>query len=149
VERESQLAAQDPARRAEAGVLLAQLRVAQGRFAEALQVLEGVRGGAGGASVLDLAATSGDALARMNRVAEAEQAFRAELAAFPNNRDAYTKLAILYVTLDRVEDADRTLEQMFAANPTRSTAILAAETWGVLENRSAAARWKARAARFE
>ena len=149
VEREARLAAQDTVRRAEAGVLVAQLRVAQGRFAEALQLLEGVRGSASGAPVLDVESTRADALARMNRVAEAEQVFRAELAAFPNNRDAYTKLAILYVTLDRGEDAERTLEQMFAANPTRSTAILAAETWGAVENRSAAARWKARAARFD
>jgi arylsulfatase A-like enzyme/Flp pilus assembly protein TadD len=148
-ERETQLAAQDTTRRGEAGVLLAQLRVAQGRFGEALQMLEGVRAAAAGAPVLDLQTTRGDALARMNRAAEAEQALRAELAAFPNNRDAYTKLAILYVTLDRVEDAERTLEQMFAANPSRSTASLAAETWNVVENRSAAARWKARAARFE
>jgi arylsulfatase A-like enzyme/Tfp pilus assembly protein PilF len=148
-ERETQLAAQDSVRRVEAGVLLAQLRVAQGRFAEALQLLDGVRGSAAGAPVLDLEATRGDALARMNRAAEAEQAFRTEIAAFPNNRDAYTKLTILYVTMDRVEDAERALEQMFAANPSRSTANLAAETWSVLENRNAAARWKARAARFE
>ncbi|HEX2059440.1 MAG TPA: tetratricopeptide repeat protein, partial [Thermoanaerobaculia bacterium] len=148
-EREAQAAAADSSRRAEAGVLAAQARVAQGRFAEALQLLDGIRRQTAGAKVLDLEATRGDALARLERGAEAEQAFRAELAAFPHNRDAYTKLAILYVTMGRVEDAERTLEQMFAANPSRSTANLAAETWSVVENRSAAARWRARAARVE
>lgn len=145
-EREAAAAAQDGSRRAEAGIIAAQVRVAQGRFAEALQLLEGVRSAAAGTPVLDLESTRADALARMNRSAEAERAFLAEIAAFPSNRDAYTKLAILYLTLDRVEDAEGTLDRMFAANRSRSTASLAAETWRVVGNEPAAARWRQRAA---
>ncbi|MFP5245643.1 MAG: tetratricopeptide repeat protein, partial [Thermoanaerobaculia bacterium] len=146
VEREAKLAAQEAGRRREAGVVVAQARAAQGRYAEALQILDGLRSEAGAAPLLDLEATRADALARMNRAAEAEQAFLAEIAAFPHNRDAYTKLAILYVTMDRVADAERTLERMFVANRSRSTAELAAETWAAVENTRGAADWRRRAA---
>lgn len=146
VEREAQLAAADTSRRREAGIVVAQARVAQGRVGEALQLLDGIRRETGGTPLLDLESARGDALARMDRPAEAEQAFRAEIAAFPQNREAYTRLAVLYVTLGRVADAERTLERMFAANRSRSTALLAAETWSVVENQAGAAQWRSRAA---
>jgi choline-sulfatase len=142
-EREAELAAADESRRRDAAVVVARARVAQGRLPEALQRLDALK--ADPAPLLDLEATRGDVLARLDRPVEAEQAFLAEVAAFPNNREAYTRLAILYVTLDRVADAERTLEQMYRANPSRSTAALAAETWLAVENERAAARWRQRA----
>jgi tetratricopeptide (TPR) repeat protein len=148
VERELSLAASEAGRRREAGVVMAELRAGQGHYAEALQLLDRLRGEPDAAPLVDLEATRGDALARMNRSAEAETAFRAELAAFPHNRQAYTRLAILYVTLGRLDDAERTLDQMFAANRSRSTAELAAETWAAVENGSGAAQWRKRAAQW-
>lgn len=145
VEDEVRLAGAEEGRRREGAVLVAQAYVAQGRLADAMRLLDGIRAQKA-EPVLDLEATRADVLARMNRPAEAEAAFRAELQAFPKNREAYTRLAILLVTLDRAGDAERTLEEMFAANRTRSTAMLAAETWQVVENAPAAARWRKRAA---
>ncbi|HEX7705884.1 MAG TPA: tetratricopeptide repeat protein, partial [Thermoanaerobaculia bacterium] len=142
-EREAGLAAADESRRREAAVVVARARVAQGRLPEALQRLDALK--TDPAPLLDLEATRGDTLARMNRPEEAEQAFLAEVKAFPNNREAYTRLAILYVTLDRETDAERTLEQMYRANPSRSSAALAAETWLAVEHDRAAARWRQRA----
>ncbi|HYI10968.1 MAG TPA: sulfatase-like hydrolase/transferase [Thermoanaerobaculia bacterium] len=146
LETEARLASVDATRRREAAVIVAQGYVAQGRLDEALRLLEGVRSQPGGGPVIDLEATRADALARMNRPADAEAAFRAELERFPSNREAYTKLAILQVTLDRAGDAEQTLDRMFAANRSRSTALLAVETWQVVENGPAAARWRQRAA---
>lgn len=145
-EKEARLAAEESGRRREATLLLAELRVAQGRLAEALQIADQLRDEPGAAPLLDLESTRGDILARMNRNAEAEAAFRAEIANFPRNREAYTRLAVLHVSTNRLADAERTLEEMFDKNRSRSTAELAAGTWAAVENGPAAARWRQRAA---
>ena len=145
-EREARLAAEESGRRREATLLIAELRVAQGRLAEALQIADQLRDEPGAAALMDLESTRGDVLARMNRNAEAEAAFRAEIANFPRNREAYTRLAVLYVTMNRLADAERALEEMFEKNRSRSTAELAAGTWAAVENGPAAARWRQRAA---
>lgn len=145
-EREARMAGEEAGRRREATLLIAELRVAQGRLAEALEITEQLRDEPGAARLLDLQSTRGDALARMNRTAEAEAAFRSEISAFPRNREAYTRLAVLYVSMGRVQDAERALEQMFTTNRSRSTAELAAGTWTAVDNPSAAANWRQRAA---
>ncbi|HEX7704860.1 MAG TPA: sulfatase-like hydrolase/transferase, partial [Thermoanaerobaculia bacterium] len=88
-EREAGLAATDASRRRDAAVVVARARVVQGRLPEALQRLDALK--TDPAPLLDLEATRGDTLARMNRPEEAEQAFLAEVKAFPNNREAYTR----------------------------------------------------------
>ena len=128
-----------------AAVLLALISIDEGRFPDALRLLDQVKR-TSTKPVPDLDLARGDALARMERVQEAEAAFRSEIAAFPNNREAYTRLAILYAMLGRNGDAENTLQRMFDANRSASTAQLAAETWSVVENRSAAARWREKAA---
>ncbi|MFL6247047.1 MAG: sulfatase-like hydrolase/transferase [Thermoanaerobaculia bacterium] len=146
-EREARLAMEDSLYREAGAVLLAITTIEQGRPAEALQLLDQVKQ-ASRAPVPDLDATRGDALARMERIAEAEAAFRSEIASFPNNREAYTRLAVLYAMLGRSGDAESTLERMFNANRSASTAELAAETWSVVGNRAAAESWRKRAARL-
>jgi tetratricopeptide (TPR) repeat protein len=144
--REAQLAMQDPGYRESATVLLARIAIESGRPADAVRLLDTLKGSSKNA-VFDLDSTRGDALARMERISEAEAAFRTEIAAFPNNREAYTRLAVLYAMLGRAGEAESTLQRMFDANRAASTALLAAETWNVVENRSAAARWRERAAK--
>jgi tetratricopeptide (TPR) repeat protein len=144
-QQEARLAMEDASYREPAAVLLATIAIEEGRPADAVRQLDDVKMSARG-PVLDLEFTRADALARMERFAESEEAFRKEIAAFPNNRQAYTRLAVLYVTLNRVEDAEKTLQRMFDANRSASTAELAAETWSAVENRSAAAKWRERAA---
>jgi tetratricopeptide (TPR) repeat protein len=114
-EREAQLAMQDKVRSRDAAVFLAQAWTSAGRVPEALQLLDRVRtetAEAGLGAVEDLEATRADLLARLGRNAEAEEGFRQELAIFPKNRDAYTKLAVLFVSENRLDDARKTLDEM-------------------------------------
>jgi Flp pilus assembly protein TadD len=145
-EREARLAMSDSLYREAGTVLLALTAIESGRPADALQLLDELKKSSR-APLPDLESTRGDALARMERIPEAESAFRSEIAAFPHNREAYTRLAVLYALLGRTNDAENTLERMFNANRSADTALLAAETWNVVENRSAAEKWKQRAAR--
>ena len=124
-QREARLAMQDSLYREAGGVLLALTAIEQGRPAEALQLLDEIRKSSR-TPVPDLDSTRGDALARMERFAEGEAAFRSEISAFPHNREAYTRLAILYATLGRAAEVESTLERMFSAKPSASTAELAA-----------------------
>lgn len=64
-EREAQRAAEDPSRRREAMVVTAQVNVAKGQFAEALQILESLRSDLAGEPLAELESTRGDTLARM------------------------------------------------------------------------------------
>lgn len=140
---EARAAMDEPLRRAEATIVLAQALGASGRFGEGLKVLEEVSG----PPARDFHATRADLLARSGRVAEAERAFEAEIAAFPENRDASARLAILLATQGREQDADAVLERMSAANPGPASARLAAQTWSILGQRARAQRWQSRAAR--
>jgi tetratricopeptide (TPR) repeat protein len=147
-EREARLAMEDSLYREAGTVLLALTAIESGRPADALQRLDELKK-TRRAPVPDLESTRGDALARMERIAEAEAAFRSEIAAFPHNREAYTRLAVLYAMLGRAGDAENTLERMFHANRSAATAQLAAETWNVVENRGAAEKWRQRAAQVQ
>lgn len=146
-EREARVAMEEPLYREAGAVLLALIAIDQARPGEALRLLDDMKN-VSRLPVPDLDSTRGDALARLERVTEAEAAFRSEIAAFPLNREAYTRLAILYATLGSSGDAENTLVQMFDASRSASTAELAAETWAVVGNRSAAARWRQRAAKM-
>ena len=118
-EREARLAMASPLYRDRATLLLATALTLQGRFPEALRLLE---------TPLDVRgyhAARGELFAFMDRTAEAETAFRAELASFPDNREAYAKLAVLYFALGRPDDANATLDKMVREIP--GTQKLAAE----------------------
>ena len=87
----------------------------------------------------------GDALARLNRYPEAEQAFRDEIRLFPKNSEAYARLAVLYaVEHRRVRDVDELLRAMYAANPQPATAELAAKTLESIGDSTGAAKWRRR-----
>jgi len=149
--REAREGMSDPTRKPDAAVALARALTAGGQPGQALAVLERTRSelaAAGLGTVEDLEGTRADALARLNRAAEAEKAFRAEIEAYPHNRAAYTSYAILLVTQGRAAEAERVLEQLLRANPGRSSALLAAEMWSVVGDEAAAKRWRGRATTF-
>ena len=64
----------------------------------------------------------------MTRYPEAIASFNKEIAAFPNDLDAYARLAIVYAISGDRAAAERTLDQLVAANPTPIAKRLAAET---------------------
>jgi arylsulfatase A-like enzyme/Flp pilus assembly protein TadD len=119
-ERECALSARagvDP----EALLARVELRVRRGRLAEALALVEAARSeGAsrGRRPFQGLEARRGDVLARMGRREEAVAAFRTELAAYPQNLEAYANLAVVLALLERPQAEVRgVLEQMQRANP--------------------------------
>ena len=90
----------------------------------------------------DLELTRGDVLARMERASEAEAAFHSEIRSFPQNRTAYSKLALLYFATGRVDDGAAALEAMVAASPDRASAMLAASVAEAVGLNRLAARWR-------
>ncbi len=95
-----------------------------------------------------LAVTRGDILARMGRNAEAEAAFRQEIANFPTTTEAYVKLALLLASLHRFDEIAPTLEAMVQASPRPSTYFLAAREMRDLGNDVAARRFEQRGERM-
>ena len=140
-QREAELAAKDPEYERPAAVLRAVILVEQSRFEDALRTLDAARGTT---PVRDLELTRGDALARMERIDEAIAAFEAEIRSFPQNREAYSRLALLYFAAGRPDEARRTLDRMYAASPDRATALLAAGVAEAAGDPRLAARWKSR-----
>ncbi|MGH9315566.1 MAG: sulfatase-like hydrolase/transferase, partial [Thermoanaerobaculia bacterium] len=86
-----------------------------------------------GKPVVNVEATRGDILARMGREKEAEGAFQAELREFPENLDAWSRLAFLYASQGRVGDFRQLLSDMTARVPSNrafETAVQLSETVG-------------------
>jgi tetratricopeptide (TPR) repeat protein len=145
-EREARAAAEDPAFRGPAAVLQALVLVQQGRLAPALHLLDRVRSETGAATaVRDLESTRGDILARMERGDEAEAAFQAEIRSFPQNREAWSRLALLYFASGKPEEGAGALEKMFEASRDPSTAVMAAEIAEAVGENGLAAAWRRRA----
>jgi tetratricopeptide (TPR) repeat protein len=130
-------------------VLLAEVRLRQNQPAQALKILDAGLGKlepAGREQIGNAQFLRGDALARLNRYPEAEQAFREEIRLFPRNSEAYARLAVLYaVEHRRVKEVDRLLQAMYAAFPSNTTAELAAKTLESIGDSGGAARWHRRA----
>ena len=83
-----------------------------------------------------------DALARLSRVAEAEGAYRQEIARFPRHLQAWANLGVLLSLQGRAADLDRLMEEMTAANPGPAAREVAAKTFETLGDRKRAAAWR-------
>jgi Flp pilus assembly protein TadD len=68
-------------------------------------------------AVKDLYFVRGDALARLGREAEAEQAFRREIEYFPRDPQPYKNLILLYATEGRNAEATRLVYQLVEKSP--------------------------------
>src|ERR1035437_7780162 len=79
-------------------------------------------------AIYNLEFLRGDALARMDRLEDAEMAFRAEIAAFPAHAQAYASLAVIrFMERDR-PGLGKQLNEMVRANPSPRSYLLAAST---------------------
>jgi tetratricopeptide (TPR) repeat protein len=103
------------------------------QFNEAEKILR-ERGG----TMADLHLYLGESLARLDRYADAESQFRAELQAYPRNVQAYTSLAMLYRASNRDADVEDVLNELVAATPTPEGYAVAAKLWTILGERSRA-----------
>jgi choline-sulfatase len=148
-EREASEVAGDASEELTAATVRAEVRLRQNDPAGALALLDAGKARIARdklSPVRNLEFLRGDALARLKKNAYAETAFRAEIKAFPDNTDAYARLAILLAVEHRgVNEVNALLEIMYARSPTPDTARLAAKTLDAIGDREAAEEWKARA----
>lgn len=112
-------------------VLLGEILEARGDRSGALAATDEARRraqAAGVAHVYGLEALRGDVLALTDHPAEAIAAFETEIGAFPQNRIAYSRLAILYHLTGDHARFESTLRKLVTANPTPAARQLAAKT---------------------
>ncbi|MEO6487056.1 MAG: tetratricopeptide repeat protein, partial [Thermoanaerobaculia bacterium] len=148
-ESEARAAAADPNDRNAAELLIAQALSQQGKAQEAYALVQqvGVRlSQEGGGAMERFDYVRGDALARMERYDEAMAAFRREIANFPDYRQTYANLYLIYVVLNRRAEANAVLEEMVRAGPGKQTMLFAARTVGALGDDNGEREWKRRAA---
>lgn len=146
--REAQSTANVPEYRLQGELLVAQVASAAGRLDDCLRILAQLERDAAAMHRLPFAfleLVRGDALARLNRTEEAKRAFRREIEAFPQDRQAYANLAILELVGGARAEAYATIESMVRANPDRHTALFAARALETVGDGRAAAQWRRRA----
>jgi len=127
-------------------LLLARVEIAQGRLPAALELLDRARemGRQSGEPPLEtLESTRGDVLARLGRDQDAEQAFRAETQAYPENFDAWSRLALVYASAGRPDAVNQVLTEMTTRVPTVAALNAAARVCEILGDREGARRWRA------
>ncbi|HEY3056442.1 MAG TPA: tetratricopeptide repeat protein, partial [Thermoanaerobaculia bacterium] len=88
----------------------------------------------------------GDILGRMERYDEAIAEFKQEIALFPQNRQAYANLYLIYLLRNDEANAQRIIDDMVEKNPGKTSMLFAAKTVGALGDQRGAAEWRRRAA---
>jgi tetratricopeptide (TPR) repeat protein len=118
----------------------------QGQFAPAAQRLLEARRALASRTVqiADLNYLTGDSLARLERYAEAEQLFNAELALFPAHVRARGGLAMLYKATGRDAEAAQALDDIVLHSPTPEGFEIAAQLWTMFGEPQKAAALRAR-----
>ena len=149
-EKQALLVSGDLVAEASAAVVRAEVRIRRNEPGAALEVLDAARqrlpAGAD-LRIRDLAFLRGDALARLARYPEAQAAFETEIANFPDNAQAYARLAIvLAIEQRRAREVRAVLERMVLHNPGRDAAVLAAKTLDSIGDRALAAAYRRRGA---
>ncbi len=94
-----------------------------------------------GTGVKSLDFIRGDALARLGRNAEAEEAFRREIAAFPRDPQPYKNLIVLYVTERRDDDATHLLYQLIEKSPIPPSYVAISTTLKTIGDARGARYW--------
>jgi choline-sulfatase len=135
---------------AEALPLLAQALLAKSGGEEtALQTLEAIaqeRAAAGKRPLRSYGVARAGVLMRMSRAADAAAALRAEIRAYPDNAEAYGRLAAVHLLQRDPRAAEAVLEELVRAVPGTSSYELAVRTLEHFGQAAAAARWRTRAA---
>lgn len=121
-------------------VVTGRLHYAAGRFEDALTAFENaVKTQSESPRPLPgLHGYLGDTLARLDRLPEAETAFREELRLVPDSLQAYTGLAGLYQAADRPGDFENTIEALMKSVPTPEGYDAAVRLWTAAGDRARA-----------
>jgi arylsulfatase A-like enzyme len=127
-------------------VLLGEIEVAAGNLEAALAAIRRADAlGKGRAPLMNLEATRGDVLSRMGEEKAAEEAFSAEIRSFPENLDAWSRLALLYASAGRDGEFRSLLSRMTAQVPGRSSFEAAARVCEIIGDKKGARVWRNRA----
>ena len=146
-ESEAQAAAASRNPQPSAILVLAEVKVRAGEPAEALRVIEKAQAVSREkrlGAIYNLEFLRGDALARMDRLDDAEAALRAEIAAFPAHAQPYASLAVIRFMKGDRPALDRELNEMVRANPSPGSYLLAASTLDSLGEKERAAAFRKR-----
>lgn len=121
-----------------------------GRYAEALPVLEGTLEAVRSRTLAmpELHFYLGDTLARLDRPAEAATHFREELRLAPHDLRTRASLAMLHQSQGEFDAAARTIGELLEAAPTPDGYRLAAQLWEMFGAHGRAADVRAEAARL-
>jgi tetratricopeptide (TPR) repeat protein len=145
--REANLAATEQRDRPLALMLLGEIAIDQDRpdealknFDEALAVVARSRH----SPVPKLYFYRGDALARLGRGEEAEQALKTEIRLFPKDPQAYKNLILLYALQGRTEEATTLVFDLEKASPLPPSYLAIAEALKAIGDRNGARFWTAR-----
>ena len=87
-------------------------------------------------------ALRGDLFAMAERPADAIAAYEREIAAFPSNRVAYARLAVLYFLSGDRKAVDRTVAQLVERNPGSAARLIARRTYEAFGDAAAARRYQ-------
>ena len=128
-------------------LVLARIQGLRGDYAGALARTDEVRALAGGGEEMGglpgFHYLRGDLFARMNRPADAEKEFLAEIRVFPQGLDARVGLAVTYASRNRKPDAIRVVLEMVRDVPRPDAYATGIRALRVLEEPAAAARLRA------
>jgi arylsulfatase A-like enzyme len=125
-------------------LVLARVALARGDLAGALSVLEEVREfdrASGRSPAAGFRALRGDVLARLGREKEAEEELRAEVASFPENLDAWARLALLSASQGRGAEMDALLAEMTRRVPTPQSYEAALRVCQIVGDPTRAREW--------
>ncbi|HXM75817.1 MAG TPA: tetratricopeptide repeat protein, partial [Thermoanaerobaculia bacterium] len=100
----------------------------------------------GARPLVNLQSTRGDLLARLGREKEAEEAFRAETRDFPENLDAWSRLALVFASSGRRDEFEGLLSEMTRRLPASRSYEAAARVCEIIGDPAAARKWRRRAA---
>jgi tetratricopeptide (TPR) repeat protein len=128
-------------------ILLGRIDMEQGRLDEALRRFDAaiaMNEAKKRSPVPKLYFFRGDALARMGRGEEAEQAFRAEIAAFPDDPKAYKNLILLYAVEGKNDAATQLIFSLEKEAPTPPSYVAIAETLKLIGDVRGARFWATR-----
>lgn len=125
---------------------LADLRLKQGRFEEVLEITAAVESQSGNSAdpneaerLRGLYFLRGQALAQLDRLDEAEQALRREIATFPDLLGPYAHLSFVLALQGRAAESGEALRSMVETNPSPKAYAMAVETLRSMgDSRSAA-----------
>jgi tetratricopeptide (TPR) repeat protein len=143
-EREAKAAVASEPENANAQVLLAQVYANEGRYDEAMRIIDAVSN-AHQQPIELLDFVRGDILARTRRNDEAIAAFQREIRNFPLERQAYANLAAVFFFAGKPDSARETMESFVRAAPRHESYLFAAETFDSIGARDLAASFRKRA----